>query len=200
MTHLIAGARLSKALSTDEKRLTVELLHNQQIDVNFPRRVTEIFRTKNHELQPLCGLCYSLGQHLSQQKTAIDLHQRKWENQRCQLSIASFTEQSRALEQFGGEGFTLQQDWAPAHSTWSMSSIYLKLLRGSWGKDIWPSNSLVLKSMDYSVRLILKATVSAHRHTTEDAFEMALTRFGTKLWWKRVRASLRISASDIVNV
>ena len=81
-----------------------------------------------------------------------------------------------ATRHFGPAGFTLQQDWAPAHSAKSTMAVCEELFPGFWGKDIWPPNSPDLNPMDYSIWFILEQKISATRYANVEALKTALTR------------------------
>ena len=81
-----------------------------------------------------------------------------------------------AANHFGQTGFTLQQDWAPAHGARSTLALCNQLFPGYWGKDIWPSNSPDLNPVDFSVWSILEDKISDKRFHSVDSLKAALKR------------------------
>ena len=179
MIRLLAGARLSKVLFTDEKIFTVEPFHNRQNRRQLLKKgqqKTAAAKTIGRSHFPAsvmvwAGIC-------STGKTPLIFIERN-----VKINAASYQQrvlrdvlEPWAAEHFGPEGFTLQQDWAPAHSARSTIAVCEKLFPGFWGKDVWPPNSPDLNPMDYSVWSILEQKISGRRYATVDALKMALTR------------------------
>ncbi|VDO87649.1 unnamed protein product [Heligmosomoides polygyrus] len=81
-----------------------------------------------------------------------------------------------ATSHFGETGFSLQQDWAPAHSAKSTIAVCEELFPGFWSRDIWPSNSPDLNPMDYSVWSIMEQKISTTRYATVEQLKSALLR------------------------
>lgn len=179
MRRLVGGGRLSKVLFTDEKIFTVEPLHNRQNRRQLLRKgqqKTAAAKTIGCSHFPAsvmvwAGICAT-------GKTPLVFIERN-----IKINAASYQQrvlrdelEPWATDHFGEDGFTLQQDWAPAHSANSTMAVCEELFPGFWGKDVWPPNSPDLNPMDYSVWSILEQKVSATRYATVDALKTALTR------------------------
>jgi transposase len=80
MLRLLAGARLSRVLFTDEKIFTVEPLHNRQ------NRRQLLRKGKNHRPQPFPGLHHGLGRDMRHREDASGFHPQKCKNQRYRVS------------------------------------------------------------------------------------------------------------------
>lgn len=81
-----------------------------------------------------------------------------------------------AQNHFKNKPWTLQQDWAPAHSAKSSIKICKELFSNIWEKDIWPPNSPDLNPMDYSVWSILETKVCSKRYATVEQLKNALLK------------------------
>ena len=81
-----------------------------------------------------------------------------------------------AKKHFENRLWTLQQDWAPAHSAKLSLSLCRRLCPDVWDKEVWPPNSPDANPMDYSVWSILQNKACATRHTSEDALKRALQK------------------------
>lgn len=179
MLRLLGGARLSKVLFTDEKIFTIEPLHNRQNRRQLLKKgqqKTTAAKTIGRSHFPAsvmvwAGICAT-------GKTPLVFIERN-----VKINAASYQQQLLrdvldpwAAQHFGPAGFTLQQDWAPAHSANSKMVVCEELFPGIWGKNVWPPNSPDINPMDYSVWSILEQKVSATRYATVDALKTALMR------------------------
>src|ERR1700722_19007503 len=72
--------------------------------------------------------------------------------------------------------WTLQQDWAPAHSAKSTISLCQKIFPNVWDKGVWPPFSPDLNPMDYSVWSILESKACATSHASLDSLKSALEK------------------------
>ncbi|KAL6727803.1 hypothetical protein Aduo_009647 [Ancylostoma duodenale] len=75
---------------------------------------------------------------------------------------------------FGGEAWTFQQDWAPSHGAKTTLALREQLFPDPWRKDVWPSNSPDLNSMDFYIWSILKAKLSCSRSDSAGGLKRAL--------------------------
>lgn len=178
MLRMVGDGRLNKVLFTDESIFTVEPFHNSQNRRQLLKKgqqKSEKAKTIGHSHFPAsvmvwAGIC-------STGKTPLVFIPRnvKINAIEYQQRILRDVLEPWAAQHFGVNGFTLQQDWAPAHSAKTTIAVCEDLFPGFWGKDIWPPNSPDLNPMDYSVWSILKEKVSATRYATVDALKTALT-------------------------
>ena len=81
-----------------------------------------------------------------------------------------------ARKHFGGQSWTFQQDWAPAHGAKSTLELCKELFPDFWDKDVWPSNSPDLNPLDFSVWSILEQKVCAKRHSSIDELKKHLKK------------------------
>ncbi|KAJ1354090.1 hypothetical protein KIN20_010908 [Parelaphostrongylus tenuis] len=146
MVRLIAAARLSKALFTNEKTFTVEPLHNRQNRCQLLKGQ----QLQNHGSQSCSGLCDALGQNLRHWKDAVGLHHQKRQNQRRQLSAPYFTGRTGDIEY---STLPRRQNHALARlSSCTFGPINdFHLFPGFWSDEIWPSYSADLNPLDYSL-------------------------------------------------
>lgn len=179
MRRLVGGGRLSKVLFTDEKIFTVEPQHNRQNRRQLLKKGhqrTAAAKTIGRSHFPASVMVWAGISATG--KTPLVFIERN-----VKINAASYQQrvlrdvlEPWATEHFGPGGFTLQQDWAPAHSANSTIAVCEELFPGFWGKDVWPPNSPDLNPMDFSVWSILEQKVSATRYATVDALKTALTR------------------------
>ncbi|CAK9821600.1 Transposable element Tc3 transposase [Anthophora retusa] len=169
MIRLISGARLQKVLFTDEKIFTIESLHNRQNRRQLLKKGQQ--SDFPGSVMVWAGICAT-------GKTPLVFIERnvKINATSYQQRILREVLQPWALKHFGEEGFTLQQDWAPAHSAQTTIATCEELFPGFWGKDVWPPNSPDLNPMDYSVWSILEQKISGKRYNTVDTLKRALER------------------------
>jgi len=167
---------MSKVLFTDEKIFTVEPLHNgrnrRQL-LKKGQQKTAAAKTigRSHFSSSVIvwsGIC-ATGKTLL---ILIDRNVKINDANYQQLDLRDVLK-PWATEHFGPEGFVLQQNWVPAHST---NVVLEELFLGFWSKDIWPPNSLNLNPMDYSVWTILEQKIWRTRYATVEAIKAALTR------------------------
>jgi len=77
---------------------------------------------------------------------------------------------------FNGRRWTLQQDWAPAHSAKSTFDFCKAHKIDVWGKDLWPSNSPDLNPMDFAIWSILEQKACATSHNSVESLKCALQK------------------------
>ena len=179
MLRLVGAGRLNKVLFTDEKIFTVEPLHNRQNHrqlLKQGQQKTAAAKTIGRSHFPAsvmvwAGICAT-------GKTPLVFIERNVKINAAiyQQRILRDVLEPWATEHFGTDGFTLQQDWAPAHSANSTISVCEDLFPGFWGKDVWPPNSPDLNAMDFSVWSILEKKIWGTRYATLEALKAALTR------------------------
>lgn len=177
MQRLVAGCRLNSVIFTDEKIFTIEPSHNRQNARQLLKKgqqKTMAAKIINRRLFPSsimvwAGICAS-------GKTPLLFIDRniKINAVYYQENILRDTLHPWAMQHFDGSTFTLQQDWAPAHSAKSTIDVCKKLFPGFWSKDVWPSNSPDLNPMDYSVWSILEQNLSRKRYHSLEGLKVAL--------------------------
>ncbi|VDP05368.1 unnamed protein product [Heligmosomoides polygyrus] len=179
MRQLVGDGRLSKVLFTDEKIFTVQPVHNHQNRRQLLKKgqqKTSAARTISRRHFPAsvmvwAGICAT-------GKTPLVFME-----QNVKINAASYQQyvlrdvlEPWATSHFGETGFSLQQDWAPAHSAKSTIAVCEELFPGFWSRDIWPSNSPDLNPMDYSVWSIMEQKISTTRYATVEQLKSALLR------------------------
>lgn len=179
MLRLIGGVRLAKVVFTDEKLFTVEPQHNHQNDRQLltpGQQKTPDAKTAAHSHFPTSVMVW--GGICATGKTPLVFIERnvKINAAYYQQAVLRDVLQPWAAQHFGPEGFTLQQDWAPAHSAKTTIELCNELFPGFWGKDVWPSNSPDLNPLDYSVWSIMQQKLSGTRYTTLEQLKVALKR------------------------
>jgi len=177
MQCLVAGDLLNRVVFTDEKIFTVEPILNRQNHRQLLKKGQQNtnaakFVTRRHfpaSVMVWAGICAT-------GKTPIVFIDRN-----VKINAAYYQQQILrdafhpwAKQHFEGNNFTLQQDWAPAHSAKSTINVCNELFSGFWSKEIWPSNSPDLNPMDYSVWSILEQKLSRKRYTTPEGLKAAL--------------------------
>ncbi|KAK0426302.1 hypothetical protein QR680_009633 [Steinernema hermaphroditum] len=70
----------------------------------------------------------------------------------------------------------LQQDWAPAHGAKKTLEWCEASLPGFWTKNVWPSNSPDLNSLDYAIWGIMEKKACAIKHKSIDSLKRALEK------------------------
>lgn len=177
MLRLVAGGRLEKVLFTDEKIFTVEPLHNRQNHCQLLKKgqkKTTAAKIVSRSHFPASVMVW--GGICETGKTPLIFIERN-----VKINAVSYQQrvlrdvlQPWAMQHFGEEGFTLQQDWAPAHSAQSTIAVCEQLFPGFWSKQVWPPNSPDLNPMDYSVWAILEEKLSGRHFSSVDTLKAAL--------------------------
>lgn len=93
-----------------------------------------------------------------------------------------------ARQHFKNRSWTLQQDWAPAHSAKSTILLCKELFSDVWDKDVWPPNSPDLNPLDYSIWSILESRACATRHASVDSLKAALKKAWDEITAEEVAA------------
>lgn len=179
MLRLVGGGRLERILFTDEKIFTVEPIHNRQNHRQLLRKgqqksVTAKLAHRSHfplSVMVWAGICAT-------GKTPLVFIPRnvKINAVEYQQRVLRGVVEPWSMEHFGQNGFTLQQDWAPAHSARSTLALCGQLFPGFWDKDVWPPNSPDLNPLDFSIWSILEQKISGIRYASVDALKRALDR------------------------
>ena len=86
-----------------------------------------------------------------------------------------------AKKHFKNRPWTLQQDWAPAHSAKTTISLCKSLFPDVWDRDVWPPNSPDANPMDYSVWSILESEACSTRYSSEESLKRALKKAWSKI-------------------
>jgi hypothetical protein len=86
-----------------------------------------------------------------------------------------------ARRHFENQPWTLQQDWAPAHSAKTTLAFCKKEFPDMWDRDLWPSNSPDLNPMDFSVWGLLERNACATHHKSIEALKAALKKAWAKI-------------------
>lgn len=97
-----------------------------------------------------------------------------------------------ATDHFDGNGWTFQQDWAPAHKAKRSQFFCKKHFPDFWGPDLYPSNSPDLNPMDYAVWGILEQKACSKPHRNVEALERDLK----KAWAQIDDGQLRAIVDD----
>lgn len=79
-------------------------------------------------------------------------------------------------QHFKNGRWTLQQDWAPAHSAKSTMNFCELNKIAVWDKTLWPSNSPDLNPMDFAIWSILEQKACTTNHRTIDSLKRALQK------------------------
>ena len=179
MVRLVANGRLERILFTDEKIFSIQPLHNHQNHRQLLKRglkntfVANLMVRKHFPTSIMVsgGICAT-------GKTPLVFLERsvKIKAENYQQLVLKDVLKPWATNHFGQAGFSLQQDWAPAHGAHSTLNLCKKLFPGFWDKTIWPSNSPDLNPFDYSVWAILEDKISMKTYQTVDALKAALKR------------------------
>ena len=179
MLSLVTDSCLERVLFTDEKIFTVQPIHNSQNDRQLLKRglkntFAAKLMTKQHfpkSVMVWAGVCAT-------GKTPLIFIDRnvKINAQVYQQNVLKDVVEPWASNHFDQQGFTLQQDWAPAHGATSTIALCNQLFPGFCGKDVWPSNSPDLNPLDYSLWSILEQKISNKRYTTVDGLKAVLKR------------------------
>lgn len=117
-------------------------------------------RSKNPRAELFTSIGDDLGQDLCHEEDAACLLRTECQSKRHLLWVL--------WNVLGLAEFTLQQDWAPAHSSNCFPAFRVK--------EVWPSNSLDLNLVDYSKWSILKQEDGTTPYVTVDALKTALGR------------------------
>lgn len=179
MRRLVGNGRLSKVLFTDEKIFTIEPLHNRQNHRQLLKKgqqktsVAKKFGRSHFPASVMvwAGICATGKTPLIFINRNVKINAAIYQQQVLRDVLEPW-----ASQHFGLDGFTLQQDWAPAHSANSTIAVCEELFPGFWDKEVWPPNSPDLNAMDYSVWSILEQKTSGTRHANVEALKGALTR------------------------
>lgn len=179
MLRLVAAGRLKRVLFTDEKIFTVQPVHNRQnLRQLLKRGLKNTFAaklmTRQHfpkSVMVWAGVCAT-------GKTPLVFIDRnvKINAGVYQQTVLKDVVQPWASNHFGQAGFTLQQDWAPAHGAQSTIDLCTRLFPGFWDKTVWPSNSPDLNPLDFSIWSILEQKISGKRYDTVEALKRVLKR------------------------
>lgn len=179
MLRLVAGGRLNKVLFTDEKIFTISPAHNRQNYRQLLRKgqqktaAAKIAERRHFPASVMvwAGICATGKTPLVFIDRNVKINAAIYQ----QIVLRDVLE-PWATRHFGQDGFTLQQDWAPAHSARTTIAVCEDLFPGFWGKDVWPSSSPDLNAMDYSVWSILDEKLSRFRYNNVEALKAALER------------------------
>lgn len=82
---------------------------------------------------------------------------------------------------FKNERWTLQQDWAPAHSARSTMEFCKNNGIDVWDKSLWPANSPDLNPMDFSIWSILEQKACSTNHKSVESLKLSLQREWAKI-------------------
>ena len=175
VVSLVGDGHLSTILFTDEKIFTIERYHNRQncrqlMKKGQKKSFDANIVTKSHfpsSVMVWAGIC-------STGKTPLVFIDRnvKINAEVYQQVVLRDALTPWAHQHFGGGTWTLQQDWAPAHSARTTMELCRELFSEVWDKDIWPPNSPDLSPMDYSVWSILEQKLAGRRYHDVEGLKM----------------------------
>lgn len=179
MQRLAAAGRHRSILFTDEKIFTVEQAHNHQNDRQLlpkdsPNAGQVEFVSRSHfpaSVMVWGGITATGKTPLVFVEKGVKVNAKVYQD-----SILKAVVDPWARTHFKNKPWTLQQDWAPAHSAKTTMALCNDLFPGVWGKDVWPSNSPDLNPLDYSVWSILEKKVCSTRHATLESLKRSLAK------------------------
>lgn len=194
LRRLAAAGRHKLILFTDEKIFSIEQSHNHQID----RQMLPMgpladhnrnFVNRSHFPQSVmvwAGICATGKTPLVFVEKGVKINAKVYQD-----TILKAVVNPWARNHFGNEQWTLQQDWAPAHSAKSTLKVCEELFPSFWDKEVWPSNSPDLNPLDFSVWSILEKKACSTRHDSLDSSKRALEKA-----WNEISASDLAAITD----
>lgn len=179
LRRLAAAGRHKTVLFTDEKVFTIEQAHNHQNDRQLlPKGSLKgpnvKFVTRQHfptSVMVWAGICATGKTPMIFVEKGVKINAKIY-----QESILRAVVDPWAQQHFGGEHWTFQQDWAPAHKANATRQLCKRLFPSIWDVDDWPSNSPDLNPLDYAVWSILEKKACATRHTSIETLKRDLQR------------------------
>ena len=184
MLRQSAAGRHRSILFTDEKIFTVERCHNHQNDRILLQKGSSTSPdastiTRNHfpsHVMVWAGVTANGKTPLVFVDKGVKINAQFYQQQILRDVLEPW-----ARKHFGNQRWTLQQDWAPAHSAKTTMAVCEELFPNVWDKDVWPSNSPDLNPMDYSIWSILEKKACSTRHNTVDSLKRALKKAWTEI-------------------
>ena len=105
---------------------------------------------------------------------------------------------SQAMKRhFRNENFTFQQDSVPSHTSRKTQAWCRANFLNFWSKEMWPSASPDLNSLDFNIWSILEAEACANTHGTIEGLKVSLKKAWAKYHKKSSMFQLRVSEEDL---
>lgn len=168
-----AQGRHRNIVFTDEKIFTVERQHNHQNDRQLLKPGSKNREAVTRSHHPASVMVWA-GVTATGKTPLIFIEKGVKIDQNVYQELLKDRVAPWAIEHFGNNNWTFQQDWAPSHGAKKTIELCQQIFPSMLTKDEWPSNSPDLNPMDYSVWSILEARACAKPHTSIDSLKKSL--------------------------
>lgn len=179
MKRLAAAGRHQMILFTDEKLFSIQQAHNSQNDRQVlpdgpEHNQHKEFVSRSHfpaSVMVWAGVTATGKTPLVFVEKGVKINAKVYQD-----TILKAVVDPWAKRHFKKTPWTLQQDWAPAHSAKTTIDLCNELFPNVWTKEIWPSNSPDLNPLDYAVWSILEQRVCTKAYKSPDSLKRALIK------------------------
>lgn len=189
--RLVKKKSFGSILFTDEKVFTIERIVNRQNDRQLLRKSAGFIQNflLFHTNYEFSGKNLVLHRHFPKSvmvwagiskngktplvfvERGVKINAETYQNQILRDVVIPWSRQH-----FENKPWTLQQDWAPAHSARSTMDFCKINKINVWNKTLWPSNSPDLNPMDFAIWSILEQKACATTHSNVESLKRSLQK------------------------